>query len=298
MPWDMDDVFAYETVRLVKVKDYRLGLPHALITLIIVVKIFFIDLIVGGGYLQRETSVTGTVRLTLQAPGETYADGSSSQVRRILAHKLPYCLKTCVGERQCSGDVSSQIVQCPAIYSNAAFVKFPSLEGQGAVFLTSRVDMVEESLPRSCVDSSMSSSIQSTETDCYQWQPTSNQSWYISQLEDFLVKIDHSMMAPNLALAQPGYNMESGSFLADSVEDIDATDPAEIDPCDDWHDPTPCPTHGSWGLAVGANGANDVVKVSTLLRAAGILTLDIDRRQKGVVLLLRIHYDNCAYEYA
>lgn len=32
-------------------KDYRLGIPHTIITVAIVIKIFIFTLIVGGGYL-------------------------------------------------------------------------------------------------------------------------------------------------------------------------------------------------------------------------------------------------------
>ena len=93
--------------------------------------------------------------------------------------------------------------------------------------------------------------------------------------------------------------MADGALLA-NTEDVDAEDAAVLNPCDDWEKGSLCPTSGSWGIAIGANGANDVVKLSTLLRAAGIDSLDSrthtppyrTRRHKGVVVLLRIHYDN------
>jgi hypothetical protein len=70
-----------------------------------------------------------------------------------------------------------------------------------------------------------------------------------------------------------------------------------------------CPILGTagvdpgWAINVGANGATDVVKLSTLLRAAGLRDglqermhvhggRECTRRQGGLVLLLRIHYDN------
>ena len=48
---DLDDFFSYDTVRYVRVKDYRLGIPNMIITVGIVIKIFIITLIMGGGYL-------------------------------------------------------------------------------------------------------------------------------------------------------------------------------------------------------------------------------------------------------
>jgi hypothetical protein len=48
---ELDDFFSYDTVRYVRVKDYRLGIPNMIITVGIVIKIFIITLIMGGGYL-------------------------------------------------------------------------------------------------------------------------------------------------------------------------------------------------------------------------------------------------------
>ena len=58
---------------------------------------------------------------------------------------------------------------------------------------------------------------------------------------------------------------------------------------------------GDWSVAIGANGADDVFPVSALLRAAGVKISDVATghldgtfsvRHAGIVLLLRIHYDN------
>ncbi len=44
-------VHATRQIRYVKVKDYRLGIPHMVITVAIVIKIFIITLVMDGGFL-------------------------------------------------------------------------------------------------------------------------------------------------------------------------------------------------------------------------------------------------------
>ena len=279
-----------------------------------------------GGYLARETAITGSVRLTIQEPTGAYRKSTLD---------LPYCLDDCLPPMDCSGDYEQPQVQCPAIFSNRVFAKFPALEGQGAAFITTRVDSITEELPRHCLptasDASASSTNQlkaSTRTDCYSWEMTANSSFYISQVEDYLVKIDHAMLAPTIRATKSGYDMVSGALLAKEEDGLASDDPSSIDPCEDFlpehywagvpqerrPDPLPgCPTSdggfdgdssalsGDWSVAIGANGADDVFPVSALLRAAGVKISDVATghldgtfsvRHAGIVLLLRIHYDN------
>jgi hypothetical protein len=243
MPWDLDEIFSYETVRLVKIKDYRLGIPHLLITIGIVLEIFVHQLIIDGGYLAKETAITGTVRLTLQGPG-TRAPTSGlhrNTIQRKNNRDLSYCLDDCdspIGD--CSGDFDQEQLMCPAMYSNAAFVKYPALEGGGAAFFTTRVDSVTEQLDPSCHPTATTgfattgSLLASTQPGCYQWNQTANASWYISQLEDFLVKIDHSMLAPHLLETKSSYGMQQGALLAFGEHEVGADDPDTIDPCEVW----------------------------------------------------------------
>ena len=83
------------------------------------------------------------------------------------------------------------------------------MEGQGAVFLTTRVDMVREALPPSCIPPDGQISRQaianSQRPECYRWGQTANASWYISQIEDYLVKIDHAMLACATLHSPPPY---------------------------------------------------------------------------------------------
>eukprot|EP01043_Picozoa_sp_COSAG02_P021394 COSAG02_NODE_1085_length_14692_cov_4.244775_10_plen_421_part_00 len=326
MPLDLDEIFSYRTVRLAEIRDYRIGIPYYIIVVIICIDIFVVDLIINGGYLARETAITGSVRLTIQEPTGLYRKSTLD---------LPYCLDDCFPPDDCSGDYEQAQIQCPAIFSNAAFAKYPALEGQGAAFITTRVDSITEELPRHCLptasDASQSATNSlkaSTRRDCYGWQQVANRSFYVSQIEDYLIKVDHAMLAPTIRETKSGYDMTSGAMLSPDEEGLSSDDPDAIDPCWDFEHAQywkgvpqdrrpnplpPCPTadqfdgestdiSGDWSVAIGANGADDVFSVSALLRAAGVKSLSDPAvghfahshqvRHAGIVLLLRIHYDN------
>lgn len=249
-------------------------------------------------------------------------------MKRKLATDLDYCLNSCAddGAGDCTGDMDQDRLICPAVYSNGAFVQYPSLEGQGAVFLTTRVDAVEQRVgpPGTTIcqqamegsghaDSlSESAILRSTNSACLDWHNNNNRSWYISQIEDYLVKIDHSMLAAHVALTRTGYQMDHGEMLAHTNDDGDVqgvkdADPKIIKPCDDFESSCPTPdTAGKWGVNVGNKDFTDVVKVKTLLRASGLTPDALDEksnsgeagekqqrlRHSGIVLMLNIDYDN------
>ena len=313
---------------------------------------------------EKDTAILGSVRVTLQAPEEKVpcADEPCPRglVTRKVATDLPYCLNSCSddGAGDCTGDFDQDKLLCPAVYSNAAFVQYPSLEGQGAVFLTTRVDAVDQqvgpqgSTNNPCVQESAAAHsgrptdfaiTRSMAKECFEWSDVQRPdhskqtySFYISQIEDYLVKIDHSMLAPNVAKAKTGYNMDKGEMLAhyvdedcDDCEDCEDCEvqglkddaPRTIDPCKDFEPESSCPKPdvagaGKWGVNVGNPKYTDVMKVKTLLRAAGLSgdapgldALDSKKgdtsmdasghawrlRHKGIVLILQIDYDNTWY---
>ena len=103
-------------MRYIKIKDYRLGIPHLFLSLCIVFYIFGVQLVYNGGYLLKDTAITGTVRVTLQAPEEPMAGGGRGAVARIPADRLDYCLNDCTGPAgDCTGDFDQDVQQCPAV---------------------------------------------------------------------------------------------------------------------------------------------------------------------------------------
>lgn len=69
-PPSLDDLFAYETKKIVKILDRRLGMLHISVQLLIVFYIVVGVLIAGGGYLAREKA-RGSVSTVVS--GKTYA---------------------------------------------------------------------------------------------------------------------------------------------------------------------------------------------------------------------------------
>ena len=121
MPVDLDEFFSYETVQLVKIRDMRLGIPHFFFSFVIIVYIFCMQLIWNGGYLAKETAITGSVRLMLQHPTGTFR----KPTEQLKSYCLPDCGKDATSgipnpNEDCTGDFEQHRVRCPAIYSNAA----------------------------------------------------------------------------------------------------------------------------------------------------------------------------------
>jgi hypothetical protein len=108
--------------------------------------------------------------------------------------------------------------------------------------------------------------------------------------------------------------MDKGEMLAHKghdgeVQGLKDDDPVTIDPCDDFEPKSSCPkVAGKWGVNVGNKKYTDVMKVKTLLKAAGLSPDALDSpggdssmeasghdwrlRHKGIVLILQIDYDN------
>ena len=114
----LDEIFSYRTVRLAEIRDYRIGIPYYIIVVFICIDIFLVELIINGGYLARETAITGSVRLTIQEPTGQYRKSTLD---------LPYCLDDCFPPADCSGDYEQAQIQCPAIFNDGVMAKLAQL---------------------------------------------------------------------------------------------------------------------------------------------------------------------------
>lgn len=300
---ELDEVFAYDTYRIVRIKDYRLGLPYYFLVVCVFCYIVIGQLIVNSQHLQLETAIGGSVRLQLRAPA------AHSLIWAKSVKELSYCQNECKGD--CSGNINQKKLNCPSMYANAEHSVFPAQETQG-IFITTRVDEEEQTLPSSCADIDVASD--SLRAGCRDWTVTKNHSYYIPQVEDYMIKIDHSMLAPELMLTRCGYDMADGCLLPTTADGHAAGKGSDfcqdnaVDPCQEYtRRGWPCPSSGQpdgWDVAIGANKRDDVMMLRTLLRSAGIMDLDtVDSttthyakdwsyRRGGMVLLLQIHYDN------
>lgn len=160
--FDLDDLFGYETFKIVKVKDRRLGILHRAFQLAIFIYILF-SILNSQLYLKKEPPVPGAVRITLQAP-PTFTNP-------------PYCT---------GGEL-------PCVYWGADEIHFPN-DAAGVAFFTTRATVTKYTAPENCnfllPSSPGDPCIFNAKTST--GQIIMNKS-YIADIENYTVMIEHSI---------------------------------------------------------------------------------------------------------
>jgi len=193
---------------------------------------------------------------------------------------LPYCLdhSTYVNyslQSGCSDGYNNfapgytvQFANYPCAYYDELDVRYPSAES-GAIGVTSSVAVFNELLNCSVTDSSCAWTI---------LPPTSGITYNIADVENFLIQIEHSMIAPSLGVQRNARGLSSGHLIS--------------------------PGGGSMALkspdSVGSGLAYDTLQVKTVLAAAGVGSLDVpsdnycnsSKRFNGAIILFSIKYSN------
>ncbi|RIA99660.1 hypothetical protein C1645_746830 [Glomus cerebriforme] len=158
--YDLDEVFAYDTFKIVKVKDRRLGILYRAFQIAIFAYILF-TVINDESYLKKELPIAGAIRITLQAPPEFT--------------NPPYC----------TGGL-------PCVYWGANEIQYPS-DGAGFAFFTTRASAINYP-PGTCSFLSASS----PQDPCI-FNPNNNTGntilpkSYIADIENYTVMIEHSI---------------------------------------------------------------------------------------------------------
>ncbi|CAB4477496.1 hypothetical protein RhiirA5_352707 [Rhizophagus irregularis] len=159
--YDLDELFAYETFKIVKVKDRRLGILYRVFQVAILAYILF-TIFNDESYLKKEPPIPGAIRITLQAPN-TFTN-------------QPYCT---------GGDL-------PCVYWGANEIQYPS-DGAGFAFFTTRATVTSYP-PGTCNFLTASSP-----NDPCVFNPITNPSnvivpkSYIGDIESHTVMIEHSI---------------------------------------------------------------------------------------------------------
>ena len=142
--------------------------------------------------------------------------------------------------------------------------------------------MINQTLPQGCL---------SQPTRECQYEATGNSTFFIPDVEFSTLLIDHMMIASAVGISRASLDMPGVLIGADG---------RAVNPCDDYAQlGRDCPA----GVRVGVPGAPDILPVQTLLRAAGIGSLDQRAgelgvlqdetlRFSGVVVVLSIEYSN------
>eukprot|EP00045_Choanoeca_perplexa_P008389 m.77603 g.77603 ORF g.77603 m.77603 type:complete len:506 (+) comp14474_c0_seq1:119-1636(+) len=168
--WDIDELFAYETVKIVRVRDYKLGMINYAFQLGIVLYLIIYGLIISRGYLKTEELQAGSVLLNAKAP---------PRISRLNQNLLPYCCNT---TGPCDND--SRLV-LPCLYYDEYQAEYP-VGKDYSTMVTSRITFTEQTVNQpGC-------SFQSFNSDCaYEGDTQTN--YFVAQAENFTLRIRHAV---------------------------------------------------------------------------------------------------------
>jgi len=277
---DPDKLFSYQTVRVARVNDRRLGLLHYGFMVLILGYIVGYSIIYQKNYLLR-VDPTGTVRMSLLKPDEKLLKATEELVY-CTTNTQPY------NTTDQHGTVHGCVKQ-ECLYYDADFVQFPATE-QTAILASTRVTNKTQTM------SAGDRCNPPKEKDCEFTGPSAT--FFIAELEKYTLMLAHTMSAP--VVGQHGIASKMQGRLLD-------TDGNEVNPCDDYKAwGQECPKNQPPGVyvSIGELGYNDVLPLQTLLRAGGLKDgldsyFDEDAkgvaetmRYSGIVVLLEIMYDN------
>jgi len=275
---DPDNLFSYNTAKIVRIRDRRLGLLYYLALAGIVFYIAIWVIILQKGYLGTEVPV-GSVRLSFRRPYN--AAGTNPQPTPV--DLLKYCAQTAAETStpytgicpppagSSGGNINASFSNNICQYWDEQDAVYPPSE-QSAITLTTRVSISTSNL--TC-DLSLQNCSFTTGSAI---------SYYISDAESFTLGIDHTMVAPQRNVQRSARDM-SGKLLDFNGNSVGIQLP------DRFHTSDPNVTNGEF----------DIFRVSTVLSASGIAngldsiaTSDCieTSRSSGIVILMLITYDN------
>lgn len=272
MPGCLPDT--YETPRIARVPSKALATTSSCLTFSVFV-FYMLGTVVlyQKRYLALE-SPDGTARLQLENPTpELLADDTS---------QLSYCN----GGAPAAGQIPNQgknytgelALTRPCQFRDQYFSWYPQIE-HNAMFATTRVTESEQTLPTDCASGGGSR----MQKECVDWDTTSTEVFFVAQLEDFTILIDHSFTAAlakqTAAASDP--SVKDGWICRACTDDDDllcsdacAKDSANVvDPCDDYTSRgLVCPDIIHVGSPrndpkCASTGCRDIIPLRTLLRA-------------------------------
>ena len=208
----------YETTRVARMPVRPLALANACI--VAFVGLFYVAyMFKSQKYLALE-SPDGTARLRLQAV--TPEAGFTGYVD---ANQLPYCDGGTPEAAQipniATNYTGTKALTRPCQFRDEFFAAYPQVE-HNALFATTRVTEKRQSVPASCRTVGGRQS-----KECVEWISDSTDVFYVSQLEDFTLLIDHSFVAPLAKVSAASFDerVEAGWIcrVCDDQEDLLST---------------------------------------------------------------------------
>jgi len=165
---DPDDVFAYDTIKFVKIRDRRLGILHYLFTLGILIYVIGIVLLAQKQFLAVEQPIAH-IRLSLLP-------------RSAPAIASPYCS---------SAPKDDYPQKYPCLYLNSQEIVIPPTGEQ--LFLTTHMSTTK--FARSC---------NVTDPSCAETVVQNTTEYVVADVESLTMSIDHSPVAPTLGVVIDG----------------------------------------------------------------------------------------------
>jgi len=262
---DWNDWLSYTTPRVVRIKNWRLGLTQYVLMTAIFIYVIIFNVVLDQRYRLKAVDVVGSTRLQLRAPSSAYA---------LQPNETAYC-------DQATGFPSVPISPC--VYLDSYDAVDPGLE-QGALFVSTRITQLEQTLSPTCAG-------QPT-PDC-QYASVASSTFYVAEPEWSTLLIDHSFSSASLGITR------SGTQMPGKIVDRKGN---QLDPCDDY-----ALMGRGWAcdrnvvqvghVSQGNVSGYDIVPLATLLRAAGISSLDQQAgslpesyRYAGLVLVVTLQY--------
>jgi hypothetical protein len=214
-----DEVFAYQTQKIVAIKDRRLGILKLGFMAVIIGYIIVYKQICQCRYMLLEPPV-GTVRFSLREPTQNFCDPvkndpcpmntNASDGGIISVSQLPYCL-----QNRSHNDNGFQLYNC----TNWDAIETKNIQDK-SLLITTHVQEVNQSRD-SCAEDT---------TTCKAGAPPQHlwhntvvpQDEYIANIEKFTLLIDHSVHTPSIGVGAASRNM-TGKLYVDNDDMLCAT---------------------------------------------------------------------------
>ncbi|KAJ8322573.1 hypothetical protein BDV3_004147 [Batrachochytrium dendrobatidis] len=163
---DLDSYFSYDTSKVVRIKDYRLGVAYYIMMIAIIVYIVY-TLVVNGSYLDKGPPVAGSIRISAQLPDMSQLPIPS------------YCTST------------AKISGC--LFWTSEQIVYPFSGELDTIFLTTRASIVSTPPPPVQCGSYLNATSSLCTPPPYTTLKSLRKTYYIANVENITLQIDHSV---------------------------------------------------------------------------------------------------------
>ncbi|RKP05097.1 hypothetical protein THASP1DRAFT_33068 [Thamnocephalis sphaerospora] len=263
--WNWDNMFAYNTGKVIQIRDRRLGLLRWVLLVIVWIYVLC-DVFIHRRYNIKEAPVPGVVRASLAEPP-------------TLSNAPSYCSQN-----------------APCVYWSSSQILYPNTDGS-ELFLTTGLRFTSYTLPPNCTNAfvpgaPVSTSAQSLTTnatvnavrpdlvgraECVytKGRQSTTRTYLVADVEKYMINVEH-LVQDRLAGQTLSYEEMQGALVDGSSS---AAQPRVL-------------LRYNHRQTTEQRGATaDVLPVGEILRAAGI-NLDAPSRNSGMVILAKIDYTN------